>query len=133
MSIGGRSRIRSCLRKSRTTTEPIVSRPSKLRDWLLTLRPPELPWYTGDRAGSERRAALRPTRQLPQQQAANIVGRLMQGPESEHAFRELVGDLLAFHRREAKARLVVSVYERRVHSRGTAWTMANASAASSGT
>jgi predicted RecB family nuclease len=73
----------------------------KLRDWLLTLRPAELTWYTGP-ASDPREEQRSAARQDAQQQTSNTLGRLMQGPENQHAFRELVGQLLEFHRREAK-------------------------------
>ena len=73
----------------------------KLRDWLLTLRPTGLPWYTGsvpDPTEEERSA----TRQAAQQRIADAIGRLLRGPETEFPFRKLLGQLLEFHRREAK-------------------------------
>jgi predicted RecB family nuclease len=72
----------------------------KLRDWLLTLRSPDIPWYEGmDEAGEPEREA---DRKAGEQRMANTIERLLQGPAMERPFRELVGQLLEFHRREAK-------------------------------
>ncbi len=73
----------------------------KLRDWLLSLRPPQLAWHAGVAAApedSERTAE----RRAAEERMVGTVSRLMPCPESEREFRELVGQLLEFHRREAK-------------------------------
>jgi predicted RecB family nuclease len=73
----------------------------KLRDWLLTLRSPEIPWYTGADGGPDEpdRTA---EREAAEQRVAATIGRLLQVPAADKPFRELVGHLLEFHRREAK-------------------------------
>jgi predicted RecB family nuclease len=73
----------------------------KLRNWLLTLRSPELPWYTGE-APDPQEAERAAGRQAAQQEVADRIDRLLEGPAVERPFRELVGHLLEFHRREAK-------------------------------
>ncbi len=73
----------------------------KLRDWLLTLRPTTLPWY-------EHKAAetVDPERSARRRQAearlADTIVRLSWAPVEQRPFRELVGQLLEFHRREDK-------------------------------
>jgi predicted RecB family nuclease len=73
----------------------------ELRDWLLALRPAELPWR-GERTPDAKEAERARTREEAERQNASIVEALRQGPTAEQAFRELVGQLLDFHRREAK-------------------------------
>jgi len=75
----------------------------KLRDWLLTLRSPEIPWYTGPDGGPDEpdRTA---EREAAEQRVAATIGRLLQVPAADKPFRELVGHLLEFHRREDKPR-----------------------------
>jgi uncharacterized protein len=72
----------------------------KLRDWLLTLRPSGVEWYrdSDDELDSEREA----TRQEAEERCADVQAELSRAPENEQPFRELVGQLLEFHRREAK-------------------------------
>jgi uncharacterized protein len=72
-----------------------------LREWLLTLRPSGLPWCEGpasdeegEKRSTERRAA--------EERLAATAARLLDSPESERPLRELVSQLLEFHRREAK-------------------------------
>jgi uncharacterized protein len=73
----------------------------KLHEWLLRLRSPELPWRTDPAAdpGEPERAEKR---QAANERIAAMVSRLLSCPEAERDVRELVGQLLEFHRREAK-------------------------------
>jgi predicted RecB family nuclease len=73
----------------------------ELRDWLLSLRPADLPWAepVQEQEDPERKAR----REAEDSAAAAIRARLMEGaPEEEQPFRELVSHLAAFHRREQK-------------------------------
>jgi predicted RecB family nuclease len=72
-----------------------------LRDWLLSLRPSDTAWYTGepDEPEDPQKAAKRLD---AEQRAKSTVASLMVAPEEELPFRELVGQLLEFHRRENK-------------------------------
>jgi predicted RecB family nuclease len=72
-----------------------------LRDWLLTLRPDGTAWYTG---GSDEPVDPERERKRLQaeQRASSTVASLEQAPAEELPFRELVGQLLEFHRRENK-------------------------------
>jgi uncharacterized protein len=72
-----------------------------LREWLLTLRPKGTRWFDGAEE------ALDPEREEARDEAervrAAMTARLCDGaPEGETKFRELVSQLLEFHRREAK-------------------------------
>jgi uncharacterized protein len=75
----------------------------KLRDWLLTLKPIQIPWY-------EHRSAepVDPDRPVRRRQAerrlAQTLVRLARAPPDQLPFREMVGHLLEFHRREDKPR-----------------------------
>lgn len=73
----------------------------KLHEWLLGLRPAELPWHERAAADAEevRRAA---DRQATDTRLADTAAQLMRGPAAEKNSRELVSQLLEFHRREAK-------------------------------
>ena len=72
-----------------------------LRRWLLSLRPAGIAWYDG--AASEQPDPEREARRLEaEQRAIDTVARLLAAPAGELPFRELVGQLLEFHRREAK-------------------------------
>ena len=72
-----------------------------LRDWLLSLRPDGTPWYTG--AADEPEDPARTARRLDaEQRARSTIASLMLGPADELPFRELIGQLLEFHRRENK-------------------------------
>jgi uncharacterized protein len=72
-----------------------------LRDWLLSQRPDGTPWYTGTLDDDEDPA--RTARRLDaEERARRTIESLMQAPLSELPFRELVGQLLEFHRRENK-------------------------------
>jgi predicted RecB family nuclease len=69
------------------------------RDWLMSLRPPETPWFTGrslEPADPVRVAARKEADESTRRLAAALL-------ESEDAsWRRLLVDLLEFHRREAK-------------------------------
>ncbi|HEY6578373.1 MAG TPA: TM0106 family RecB-like putative nuclease, partial [Rhizomicrobium sp.] len=72
-----------------------------LRDWLLTLRPQNLPWYAPapDAVDPEREQE----RNEAQARLEAMSARLLDGAsETEKPFRELASHLLEFHRREAK-------------------------------
>jgi uncharacterized protein len=73
----------------------------KLRDWLLTLKPAHIPWYEHKAA-----EAVDPGRSVRRRQAearlADTMARLAWAPADQRPFRELVGHLLEFHRREDK-------------------------------
>jgi predicted RecB family nuclease len=72
-----------------------------LRDWLLTLRPEDTTWFTGepdepvDPERERKRVAA-------EQRAKSTIASLAQAPTTELRFRELVGHLLEFHRRADK-------------------------------
>jgi uncharacterized protein len=74
----------------------------KLQGWLVGLRPAELPWYTrpsADAKEAERTAA----RAATDARIATMAAQLTAGvPGEPPPFRELVSQLLEFHRREAK-------------------------------
>jgi uncharacterized protein len=73
----------------------------KLRDWLLTLKPAHLPWYEHKSIES-----VDPDRSVRRRQEearlADTIARLAWAPADQRPFRELVGHLLEFHRREDK-------------------------------
>jgi uncharacterized protein len=72
-----------------------------LRDWLLSLRPVNTSWYTGaaDKPEDPKKTARRLDAEL---RAKGTIASLMLAPVEELQFRELVGQLLEFHRRENK-------------------------------
>lgn len=73
------------------------------RDWLLTLRPPEVSWFTlGDSLPKEAEAAE--VRRASEEATAALQSALVGSATSadDRAWRELLGNLLAFHKREAK-------------------------------
>src|SRR5438067_13205511 len=77
------------------------------RDWLLSLRPPEIPWFCGGPVIEADARALDPAREARRKEAeernAAFVRALVDGvPASEAPWRELAGQLVDFHRREAK-------------------------------
>jgi len=72
-----------------------------LRDWLLTLRPDGLRWYTGEIEEDEDPVRTA-RRQAAEQRAKTTLASLVLAPTEELPFRELVGNLLEFHRRENK-------------------------------
>jgi predicted RecB family nuclease len=73
----------------------------KLRDWLLSLKPVETPWNEGgtEEAVDPERAARR---REAEERTAETIARLTRAPAQQQPFRELVGHLLEFHRREDK-------------------------------
>jgi predicted RecB family nuclease len=73
----------------------------KLRDWLLKLRPTHLSWFAGDTPDVEE-AERTVDRQAAEQRMAATIAELVKCSEAEQSFRELVGQLLEFHKREAK-------------------------------
>jgi predicted RecB family nuclease len=77
------------------------------RDRLLSLRPPETPWFSGGPLVEADARALDPEREAKRREAeernAQLIRALVEGaPESDLAWRELAGQLVDFHRREAK-------------------------------
>ena len=73
-----------------------------LRDWLLSIRPKGIPWFAGPVAAEEEeeRSKARTAAEVRREQAT---GRLLSGiSEAERPYRELISQLLEFHRREAK-------------------------------
>lgn len=72
------------------------------RDWLLGLRPAEVEWFSpnSDKPEKTEKAA---ERQEAEARTVQLIAKLLEGvPESERPWRELVGHLLEFHRRELK-------------------------------
>jgi uncharacterized protein len=73
-----------------------------LRDWLLTLRPKEAAWFAPPPPEPEDAKKLQ-ARTEAQVRLDTTTARLLDGvSEKEKPFRELVSQLLEFHRREAK-------------------------------
>jgi uncharacterized protein len=77
------------------------------RDWLLSLRPPETPWFSGSPMSEADARALDPEREARRREAeernAQLVRALVEGaPQSDLVWRELAGQLVDFHKREAK-------------------------------
>jgi uncharacterized protein len=73
------------------------------REWLLTLRPPELEWFDPKREVSEKEAdRIQKGREADEQILALRDALVRTGPESEREWRELLGHLLEYHRREAR-------------------------------
>ncbi len=72
------------------------------RDWLLRLRPSDVDWFSpnsDEPENPEKDAA----RQEAEARTAQLIAKLQEGvPETEKPWRELVGHLLEFHRRESK-------------------------------
>jgi len=72
------------------------------RDWLLKLRPAETPWFSGPVPEAERPEADARRREA-EARVAEVSARLLAGAgDDERSWRELIGHLLQFHRREAK-------------------------------
>ena len=72
------------------------------RDWLLGLRPAGSPWFAYAAPQSVKPEADERRREA-EQRAATIAAQLLAGvSDDERPWRELVGHLLQFHRREAK-------------------------------
>ncbi len=75
------------------------------RDWLLSLRPADVAWFTGPLAEPEdSKAKERETKRLEAESriAAATTALTAGAPEEARPWRELVAHLLEFHRREAK-------------------------------
>jgi DNA polymerase III delta prime subunit len=77
------------------------------RDWLLSLRPSDTPWFGGGPVTEGDARALDPERVSKRKEAeernAALVARLLDGvSETDREWRELAGHLLDFHKREAK-------------------------------
>ncbi|MBI0537729.1 TM0106 family RecB-like putative nuclease [Roseomonas sp. KE2513] len=73
----------------------------ELRDWLISLRPQDLPWVEGVQEDEDPDRKAR--REAEEAGAEAIRERLVEGaPEGERPFRELVAHLASFHRREQK-------------------------------
>jgi uncharacterized protein len=72
-----------------------------LRDWLLALRPAGIPWFTGPTEDEgEEQSQARTDAEIRRE---NTTARLLAGvSDKERLYRELVSQLLDFHRREAK-------------------------------
>jgi uncharacterized protein len=72
-----------------------------LRDWLLSLRPKGTPWFTGPAEDEDKEQSQ--TRTDAEIRRENTTARLLAGvSDKERPYRELVSQLLEFHRREAK-------------------------------
>ena len=72
------------------------------REWLLSLRPAGMPWFSAATAATEKAEADERRREA-EQRIANVGARLLSGAaDDERSWRELVSNLLQFHRREAK-------------------------------
>jgi DNA polymerase III delta prime subunit len=77
------------------------------RDWLLSVRPPDIPWFDGSPVTESDARALDPERvakrKEAEQRSAALVARLLDGvSEADREWRELAGHLVDFHKREAK-------------------------------
>jgi predicted RecB family nuclease len=77
------------------------------RDWLLRLRPSEVPWFGTEAAADTGVFAEDPTRAAKknedEERNAALVARLMDSvTEMDREWRELAGQLVDFHKREAK-------------------------------
>jgi uncharacterized protein len=77
------------------------------RDWLVSLRSTDIPWFSGGPVTEADVPALDPKKEAKRREAeernAQLVRALVDGaPESDLAWRELAGQLVDFHRREAK-------------------------------
>ena len=72
-----------------------------LRDWLLTMRPSDMPWFDVmvEATSEEKLQAQQEAEATRVRYEKNLVGG---SKRPDHEFRELVSHLLEFHRREAK-------------------------------
>ncbi|MBF0181512.1 MAG: TM0106 family RecB-like putative nuclease [Magnetococcales bacterium] len=72
-----------------------------LRDWLAGLRPDDLPWFdlTAEVSSEEKLVAQQEAEETRQRYEQSLTGG---EKRPDHEFRELVAQLLEFHRREAK-------------------------------
>jgi predicted RecB family nuclease len=71
-----------------------------LRDWLLTLRPPDIPWAASDESSDESRAKVRQDAELRYSTYAQSLLKNSDGKKLRVC--SLTAQLLEFHRREAK-------------------------------
>ncbi|NLV31071.1 MAG: TM0106 family RecB-like putative nuclease [Acidobacteria bacterium] len=71
-----------------------------LRDWLLGLRPPDVPWPEAAEEPEEEKAAAREEAELRRSECERRL--LERAPAAEVPARNLTAQLLEFHRREAK-------------------------------
>lgn len=77
------------------------------RDWLLLLRPSEISWFDGRPVTEADARALDPERvakrkEAEERNAALVQALIRDAPEAERPWRELLGQLVDFHGREAK-------------------------------
>jgi predicted RecB family nuclease len=77
------------------------------RDWLLSLRPRDIPRFDGGPMSEDDAGALDPERVAKRKEAearsAALAARLLEGvTETDREWRELAGQLVDFHKREAK-------------------------------
>jgi predicted RecB family nuclease len=73
------------------------------RDWLLTLRPPEVEWFDPAEEKSAEEAEKEAKRRLADAHILELREQLVAGaPEGDLEWRELLGHLLEYHRREAR-------------------------------
>jgi hypothetical protein len=73
-----------------------------LRNWLLKLRPQGMPWFTGVASEEDKDEQERPQTQAEEQLRSATARLLVSVSEQDRPYRELVSQLLEFHRREAK-------------------------------
>jgi hypothetical protein len=75
------------------------------RDWLLSLRPSEVSWFgtVGHADATDADAAKDAKRKDTEERNDSLVKALLDGvPQADRKWRELAGQLIDFHRREAK-------------------------------
>jgi uncharacterized protein len=73
------------------------------RDWLLSLRPTDTPWFDPAHEAAEEEAERRKNREANDARILRLRAELVNGvPETEHWWRNLLGHLLEYHRREAR-------------------------------
>ncbi|MEO5816671.1 MAG: TM0106 family RecB-like putative nuclease, partial [Gemmatimonadaceae bacterium] len=73
------------------------------RDWLLTLRPEEVEWFDPEKEKSVAEAEKEAKRRLADAHVLELREQLTAGaPDGDLEWRELLGHLLEFHRREAR-------------------------------
>src|SRR5581483_8057455 len=73
------------------------------RDWLLSLRPAEIDWFVANNSGDDD-AETAEERRASEEATAALQRSLLGGARSDNdrIWRELLGNLLLFHKREAK-------------------------------
>lgn len=73
------------------------------RDWLLTLRPAEVEWFDPEQEKSAEDAEKEAKRRLADAHILELREKLVAGaPQGDREWRELLGHLLEYHRREAR-------------------------------